>query len=107
MSRTAKLTLLLTSSITGLTVWGVHFLQTSERDAMYQGVIRDEERIKVRLAQLAREAEFEEQKVRREYLEHVQPISNPSGPKPEKPKITSNNDGQIPSPVKLEGCKTC
>jgi hypothetical protein len=32
MSRTAKLTLLLTSSITGLTVWGVHFLQTSERD---------------------------------------------------------------------------
>ncbi|KAI9603702.1 hypothetical protein KEM48_000467 [Puccinia striiformis f. sp. tritici PST-130] len=63
MSRTARLTLLLTSSITGLTVWGVHFLQTSERDAMYQGVIRDEERIKVRLAQLAREAEFEEQKL--------------------------------------------
>jgi hypothetical protein len=73
---------------------------------MYQGVIRDQERIKVRLAQLAREAEFEEQKVRREYLEHLQPISNPSGPKPEKSRTSVNKDGEIP-PVKLEGCKTC
>ncbi|OAV87439.1 hypothetical protein PTTG_29432 [Puccinia triticina 1-1 BBBD Race 1] len=73
MSRTAKLTLLLTSSITGLTVWGVHFLQTSERDAMYQGVIRDKERIEARLAQLAREAEFEQQKLKREHLESIQP----------------------------------
>jgi len=73
---------------------------------MYQGVIRDEERIKVRLAQQAREAEFEEQKVRREYLENLQPISNPTGPKPEKSKQSLNNDGEI-VPVKLEGCKTC
>ena len=73
---------------------------------MYQGVIRDEERIKVRLAQLAREAEFEEQKVRREYLENLQPISNPTGPKPEKSKLNLSNDGEITA-VKLESCKTC
>jgi hypothetical protein len=73
---------------------------------MYQGVIKDEERIKVRLAQLEREAELEEQKVRREYLETVQPITNPSGPKPEKSRKNSNEDGGI-TPVRLEGCKTC
>lgn len=106
MSRTAKLTLVLTSSITGLTVWGVHFLQTSEREAMYQGVLRDDQRIKARLAQSAREAEFEDQKVKREYLEKLQPVSNPSGPKPEKP-IQSITDDSPTGSIKFEGCKSC
>ncbi|MBW0524930.1 hypothetical protein O181_064645 [Austropuccinia psidii MF-1] len=106
MSRTAKFALLLTSSITGLTVWGVHYLQTSEREAMYQGVLRDKERIKARLAQMARETEFDEQSRRRDYLENLQPITNHSGPRPEKPKETLSSNGSI-NPIKLEGCKTC
>lgn len=30
--------------VSGLTVWGVHYMQEREREVMYRGVERDEER---------------------------------------------------------------
>lgn len=48
---------------------------------------------------MAREAEFEEQKQRRAYLEGLQPVSNPEGPRPEPPATGGD--------VRFDGCKTC
>lgn len=44
MSRPAKLTLAASVLVSGLTVWGVHYMQERERDVMYRGVERDEAR---------------------------------------------------------------
>lgn len=44
MSRPAKLTLAASVVVSGLTVWGVHYMQERERDVMYKGVERDEAR---------------------------------------------------------------
>ncbi|KAH9812321.1 hypothetical protein DFH28DRAFT_1031697, partial [Melampsora americana] len=101
MSRLAKLTLVGTAAITGMTVWGVHFLQLSEREAMYQGVLRDDERVRKRKEQILRDAEFEDQQQKQAYLQSIQPVTNPSGPIPLPKNDTLNH------PIKLDGCKTC
>lgn len=44
MSRPAKLTLAASVLVSGLTVWGVHYMQERERQVMYRGVERDEAR---------------------------------------------------------------
>lgn len=44
MSRPAKLTLAASVLLSGLTVWGVHYMQEREREVMYRGVERDEAR---------------------------------------------------------------
>lgn len=44
MSRPAKLTLAASVLVSGLTVWGVHYMQEKEREVMYRGVERDEAR---------------------------------------------------------------
>ena len=44
MSRPAKLTLAASVIVSGLTVWGVHYMQEREREVMYRGVERDEAR---------------------------------------------------------------
>jgi protein PET117 len=44
MSRPAKFTLAASVLVSGLTVWGVHYMQEREREVMYRGVERDEER---------------------------------------------------------------
>ncbi|GAK62830.1 cytochrome c oxidase assembly protein [Moesziomyces antarcticus] len=44
MSRPAKLTLAASVLVSGLTVWGVHYMQEREREVMYRGVERDEAR---------------------------------------------------------------
>ncbi|TGZ84224.1 hypothetical protein EX30DRAFT_303572 [Ascodesmis nigricans] len=59
MSRAAKGTLLGTTLLCGATVAFVHYVQTSEKAAMHQGVIRDEERRRI---QLERKLDFEMQK---------------------------------------------
>ncbi|KAG0148052.1 hypothetical protein CROQUDRAFT_90797 [Cronartium quercuum f. sp. fusiforme G11] len=105
MSRLAKLTFAGTSVLTGLTVWGVHLMQLSERDAMYQGVLRDDERVRKRREQMARDEELNEQRRRQVYLESLQPVSNPSGPPPQPRPTLSGDTNQ--NPIKFEGCKTC
>ncbi|KAF8488914.1 hypothetical protein JB92DRAFT_2820225 [Gautieria morchelliformis] len=44
MSRAAKITLVGSIILSAMTVWGMHFLQEWERNVMYQGVLRDDER---------------------------------------------------------------
>ncbi|KAJ9092627.1 hypothetical protein QFC19_008665 [Naganishia cerealis] len=53
MSRTAKSFLVASVAITTATVWGVHFIQAREEEAMYQGVIKDEARMRARAASKA------------------------------------------------------
>ncbi|KAA8909678.1 hypothetical protein FN846DRAFT_776018 [Sphaerosporella brunnea] len=48
MSRAAKATLIGTLLFSSITVLGVHQLQQSERAAMHAGVLRDEERSRIK-----------------------------------------------------------
>ncbi|KAF8591739.1 hypothetical protein K439DRAFT_1325961 [Ramaria rubella] len=70
MSRAAKITLVGSIILSGLTVWGVHYLQEWERDRMYQGVVRDDERRREKLVQ--RQADYELSKKNREIYERTQ-----------------------------------
>lgn len=56
MSRAAKLTFAGSCVFAASTIWFVHRLQDIERETMYQGVIRDQER-KAQRAQNMREYE--------------------------------------------------
>ncbi|KAI5821268.1 hypothetical protein BZA77DRAFT_299070 [Pyronema omphalodes] len=71
MSRPAKLTLLGTTIFSGLVIAGVHYLQQEERASMHAGVIRDEERTRVKRE---RQADFDLQAaLQKEYMkdQHV------------------------------------
>ncbi|KAH9940868.1 uncharacterized protein BXZ73DRAFT_42330 [Epithele typhae] len=76
MSRTAKFTLMGSLFTTTLIVWGVHYMQQSERDTMYQGVLRDDERRKQKMKQ--REEDLQQSLEKRELYERVQSVSNPA-----------------------------
>ncbi|KAF8541420.1 putative cytochrome c oxidase assembly protein [Trichophaea hybrida] len=65
MSRAAKTTLISTIALCGLTVVGVHYLQQSERVTMHAGVLRDEERTRIKRE---RQEDFEMQAALREEL---------------------------------------
>ncbi|WWC69701.1 uncharacterized protein I206_103644 [Kwoniella pini CBS 10737] len=53
MSRASKVFLASSFILSGVTVWGVHFIQRRESDTMYQGVIKDEARIAAKKAAAA------------------------------------------------------
>ncbi|KAJ3866845.1 MAG: hypothetical protein NXY57DRAFT_892719 [Lentinula lateritia] len=72
MSSRAKLTLGAAIILSSLTVWGVHFQQTQEREAMYKGVLKDDERRVAKMKQ--RQQEFEESQRKRELYERVQTV---------------------------------
>ncbi|KAI0731373.1 hypothetical protein C8Q76DRAFT_718641 [Earliella scabrosa] len=76
MSRAAKITL--GSAVLGsaFIIWGVHHLQIRERETMYQGVLRDEERRREKMKQ--REEELQRSLEKRERYERVQSVSNPA-----------------------------
>ncbi|KAL4065842.1 hypothetical protein V8B97DRAFT_2002865 [Scleroderma yunnanense] len=44
MSTRAKAALAASCAISSLIIWGVHYQQSKEREDMYQGVLRDDER---------------------------------------------------------------
>ncbi|KAH9893522.1 hypothetical protein C8Q73DRAFT_648363 [Cubamyces lactineus] len=73
MSRAAKLTL--TASVLGsaLIIWGVHHLQEQERETMFQGVLRDDERRREKMRQ--REEDLQRSLQKRELYERVQNVS--------------------------------
>ncbi|GAA6048265.1 hypothetical protein JCM3770_006511 [Rhodotorula araucariae] len=102
MSRTAKVIFATSVLFCGVSVWGVHRIQTLERDTMFAGVIRDEERLAAKRAQKARELEFEDQARKRAYLESIQTVSQPVVPPPQvRGEVPTSADG-------LDfGCKTC
>ncbi|KAI0331634.1 hypothetical protein GY45DRAFT_1321964 [Cubamyces sp. BRFM 1775] len=76
MSRAAKLTL--TASVLGsaLIIWGVHHLQEQERETMFQGVLRDDERRREKMRQ--REEDLQRSLQKRELYERVQNVSKPA-----------------------------
>ncbi|EIW59794.1 uncharacterized protein TRAVEDRAFT_147933 [Trametes versicolor FP-101664 SS1] len=75
MSRAAKLTLGAAFCGSALIVWGVHFLQQQERNTMYQGVLRDDERRREKMRQ--REEDYQRSMQKRELYERVQTVSKP------------------------------
>ncbi|KAJ1919113.1 hypothetical protein H4219_002162 [Mycoemilia scoparia] len=76
MSRMAKLTFAGSCLFTVSTIWFVHNIQVTERENMYQGVLRDEERKKKREKNLR---EFEETRALHATLIGDQPDLKPQG----------------------------
>ncbi|KAI0766682.1 hypothetical protein BD413DRAFT_605820 [Trametes elegans] len=74
MSRAAKFTLGVSVLGSALVIWGVHFMQQQERETMFQGVLRDDERRKEKRRQ--REEELQRSLQKREMYERVQTVSS-------------------------------
>ncbi|KAG8220998.1 hypothetical protein J3R82DRAFT_2507 [Butyriboletus roseoflavus] len=72
MSTRAKATLAVSCATSAFIIWGVHYQQTKERDDMFQGVLRDDERRRGKMQQ--RQQEFEESQRRREVFERTQTV---------------------------------
>jgi len=68
----ARATLIGAIILSSLTIWAVHFQQDQERETMYQGVLRDDERRREKMRQ--RQAELEESRRKREVYESVQNV---------------------------------
>ncbi|KAF9454302.1 hypothetical protein P691DRAFT_797855 [Macrolepiota fuliginosa MF-IS2] len=68
----ARATLIGAIVLSSLTIWAVHFQQNQERETMYQGVLRDDERRREKMRQ--RQAELEESRRKREVYERVQNV---------------------------------
>ncbi|KZT70777.1 hypothetical protein DAEQUDRAFT_667254 [Daedalea quercina L-15889] len=75
MSRAAKITLASSLLASAVVIWGVHFLQIRERETMFQGVIRDDERRREKMRQ--REQDLQESIRKREAYERIQTVSKP------------------------------
>lgn len=122
MSRAAKAFFAFSVLASGGTIYGVHYIQTQERivsfpffpisvsisiaeprlETMFAGVLRDDERLKAKATQRAREAEFEDQARKRAVLENIQAVSNPvTPPTPYRGEIPLTTDG-----IDF-GCKDC
>ncbi|EPT01001.1 hypothetical protein FOMPIDRAFT_1121508 [Fomitopsis schrenkii] len=78
MSRVAKITLATAVLASAATIWTVHFMQRSEREArirtMFQGVLRDDERRREKMRQ--REQDLQESIRKRDVYERVQSVSS-------------------------------
>ncbi|GAA5928784.1 Pet117p [Sporobolomyces koalae] len=103
MSRTARTFFIGSVVFTGVSIWGVHMIQVRERETMFAGVIRDEQRLQAKKQQRLRELEFEDQAKKRAYLESVQHVSNPvvEPRKVEPDQVPTSSEGMD------FGCKTC
>ncbi|KIK50588.1 hypothetical protein GYMLUDRAFT_182538 [Collybiopsis luxurians FD-317 M1] len=77
MSTRAKITLGVAIVLSSLTVWGVHYQQNQERESMYKGVLKDDERRLEKMKQ--RQQDFEESKRKHELYERVQPVREDTG----------------------------
>ncbi|GLB41689.1 putative PET assembly of cytochrome c oxidase, mitochondrial [Lyophyllum shimeji] len=71
-NRGAKLTLLGAVLLSSFTIWAVHFQQEQERENMYKGVLRDDERRREKMRQ--RQLDLEASRKRREIYERVQTV---------------------------------
>ncbi|KAI0917850.1 hypothetical protein AcW1_006873 [Taiwanofungus camphoratus] len=83
MSRVAKITLVSSLLASAVIIWGVHFLQNTERETMYKGVLRDDERRREKMRK--REEELQESLQKREMYERIQSVSG-SGIRKQDPK---------------------
>lgn len=71
MSTAAKLTLAGVSMTTIAIIFGVHYIQQADKESMHQGVIRDDERQKIRKE---RELELQRQRALEAALKQDQPV---------------------------------
>ncbi|KAK6902685.1 hypothetical protein I203_107944 [Kwoniella mangroviensis CBS 8507] len=106
MSRASKIFLASSFLVSGVTVWGVHYIQKRESDTMYQGVIKDEARIAAKAAASAAAA----------VLKPITPSALTSTPSKDvtstahssgTPLNTPSSPVQQPAPVIDEECTTC
>ncbi|KAF9223988.1 hypothetical protein BS17DRAFT_704167 [Gyrodon lividus] len=77
MSSRAKATLAASFAISGLIIWGVHHQQNKERDDMFQGVLRDDERRREKMQR--RQDDFQESQRKREIYERTQIVVSGEG----------------------------
>jgi len=68
----AKITLLSSVALSSFTIWFVHRQQGQERETMYQGVLRDDERRREKMRR--REEDLEESRRKQEIYERVQRV---------------------------------
>ena len=71
MSTAAKFTLAGVSMTTIAIIFGVHYIQQADKESMHQGVIRDDERQKIRKE---RELELQRQRALEAALKQDQPV---------------------------------
>lgn len=76
MSRAARATLAVSALFAGVTIWGVHFMQSRERETMFKGVLRDDERRREKMLQ--REEELAESLRKSQLYESVQRVGQKS-----------------------------
>ncbi|PWW75642.1 hypothetical protein C7212DRAFT_358540 [Tuber magnatum] len=84
MSRAAKATLATTTLLCGGVIWFVHYLQRVEKASMHAGVIRDEERMRIKRE---RQLDFEMQReLEKEYKksQSVSPVLGASSTSSER-----------------------
>jgi len=73
MSQRARWTLAGAVALSSFTIWAVHFQQEQERETMYQGVLRDDERRRAKY--MKRKEELEASMRKRELYERLQTVS--------------------------------
>ncbi|KDR80699.1 hypothetical protein GALMADRAFT_61615 [Galerina marginata CBS 339.88] len=74
--RRAKATLFGAVLFSSVTIWAVHFQQHQERDTMYKGVLKDDERRRQKMRQREEDLRISQQK--RELYERIQPVDKTS-----------------------------
>ncbi|KIY70596.1 hypothetical protein CYLTODRAFT_419688 [Cylindrobasidium torrendii FP15055 ss-10] len=72
MSLAAKASFTGACAFTALTIWAVHYQQSQERETMYKGVLKDDQRRKEKMKQ--RQEFFEASQRKRELYESVQKV---------------------------------
>lgn len=72
MSSRAKVAFIGSLVFSAATVFAVHYSQEIERDNMFQGVIKDQQRVQLKKEQKDRLLDYERQLVRREELTNLQ-----------------------------------
>ncbi|KAF8737216.1 hypothetical protein AX14_013252 [Amanita brunnescens Koide BX004] len=70
--KAAKFTLLSAVVLSSFTIWFVHRQQEQERETMYRGVLRDDERRREKM--LRREEDLQESRRKREIYESIQQV---------------------------------
>ncbi|RPB04549.1 hypothetical protein L873DRAFT_1799478 [Choiromyces venosus 120613-1] len=76
MSRAAKATLAGTTLLSGGVIWFVHYFQRAEKAAMHAGVIRDEERTRIKRE---RQLDFKMQQAMEKEYKKSQSVSPVNG----------------------------
>ncbi|WVQ98562.1 hypothetical protein IAU59_005688 [Kwoniella sp. CBS 9459] len=106
MSRAAKVFLASSVALSGVTVWGVHYIQKMESDNMYQGVLKDEARLAEKAAALLKAAASPITASTSSSSSSSSP-SNTQAHSSNTPLNTPSSPVQQPAPTIDPECQTC